>query len=306
MSEGRAYSHPGVIIPLRPEGSRIPLFLIHGVDGDIMRFQPLANMLAADLPVYGIRSQALLGERALTRVEDMAAYYLSELRRFQERGPYYFLGFSFGAMVAFELASQLRAQGERVGMLAMLDSRPMTSFLTFGGRPDLQSRITRPTLRANSHFKNLFARRGLAYAREKLRDRSFRTIYTLLNTFRQPIPRSLQRAYDINWFAALRYAPVPYPGRIILFQTAETTGNIGSRPGRWEQLAGGGVEIREIAGGHGEVLNEPFLQPFARQLSDCLEAAAADVRRRDGRPKKLAQNRDVINPSRPGSPKKVI
>lgn len=280
MSEVPLYAHPGTIVPLRPKGSRSPLFLIHGVDGDVLRFQPLAHMLAADQPVYGIRSQALLRDgRALTRVEDMAAYYLAELRYVQERGPYYLLGFSFGAMVAFELAKQLRAQNERVGMLAMLDSRPMTSSLRFGAQPDIESGIVRPTSRANSHLKKLFAHGGLTYAREKLRDRTFRTVYTVLNTFRQPIPRSLQRAYDINWFAALRYAPVPYHGRIVLFQTAETIRDIESRPGRWEQLAGGGLEIREIAGGHGDVLNEPFLQTFATQLSDCLEAAAEEARR---------------------------
>jgi thioesterase domain-containing protein len=273
MSSGQGF--PGAIVPFRAEGSRSPLFIIHGVDGDVVRFEPLAHSLAADQPVYGIKSQALLGEgRALTRVEDLAMYYVEKLHLVQEHGPYNFLGFSFGSLVAFEMAKQLCTQGERVNMLGMLDSRPMPSFAVLRGSSETEGQVGQTAVRSTRHFRKLFARGGLVYACEKLRARSLRSIYAFLDAARRPIPRFLQRAYDINWFAAVRYAPLPYPGRIVLFQTPETISKTGSRAGKWGHLAGAGVEVREIAGGHGDVLEEPFLLPFARQLTACLEAAA--------------------------------
>lgn len=290
MRRVRRRPYSGAIVPLRAEGSRNPLFLLHGVDGDILEFEKLARNLDAGRPVYGIRSQVLVGERhALTRLEDMAAYYLAELRRVQECGPYCLLGYSFGCLVAFEIANQLWAQGEQVGMLAMVDNRRI---LPYGilkvragrpGQPSLSALSTHlgaehpvgsASLGFNSRLKRLFAPGGLAYVGTRLRAHSLMIIYTVLDAFGKPIPHFLQRAWDINWFAAVRYVPAPYPGRLVLFQTEEAMRDVGSRTGGWEDLAGAGVEVREIAGGHGDVLDEPLVLSFAEQLTACLEAAA--------------------------------
>jgi thioesterase domain-containing protein len=262
-----------VIVPLRAAGSKNPLFLVHGVDGDIVQFESLAGSLHTGQPVYGIRSQALQGESdALMLVEDMASYYLAALRHVQQHGPYCFLGFSFGALIAFEMANQLHAQGEQVGMLAMLDHRPMTSFSAFDGLSRTGSEVGPTAPRFNNHFKRLFAAGGFSFMREKLRARSLRTIYTMLHAVEQPIPRFLQKPYDINWFAAVRYVPVPYPGRIILFQTAKAIRDSVLRASGWENLAGAGVEVHEIAGSHEDVLEAPFVLALAKQLTECLEA----------------------------------
>ena len=104
--------NPSSIVPLRREGGKEPLFLIHGVDGMVARFQALVRYLEPDQPAYAIQSQALFPElTALTRVEDMARYYVPEVRSVQPQGPYHFLGYSFGGLVAFEMARQLHSFG---------------------------------------------------------------------------------------------------------------------------------------------------------------------------------------------------
>jgi len=90
------------IVPIRSHGTRTPLFLVHGVGGNVLGFYGLVKRLVPDLPVYGIQAQALqpVGP-TLIQLKDMAAYYLRELRRVQPHGPYRFLGLSFGGLVAY-------------------------------------------------------------------------------------------------------------------------------------------------------------------------------------------------------------
>ena len=88
-------------------------------------------------PVYGVQAQALLaGQPALLRLEDMAAHYIREIRKIQPNGPYRLLGYSFGGTMALEMAHQLRAVGEVVAPIGMLDAR---SIHLRKGLPDASS-----------------------------------------------------------------------------------------------------------------------------------------------------------------------
>ena len=132
--------NPSAIVAIRPEGSKKPLFLIHGVDGSVARFKTLVSYLEPNQPAYGIQSQALLPEQtALTRVEDMARYYLSDVRAVQPHGPYHLLGYSFGGLIAFELARQLHSFGDSIGLVGMLDTRKMAPMTIVGG-PESQKK----------------------------------------------------------------------------------------------------------------------------------------------------------------------
>lgn len=250
------------VVPLRHTAEPGPLFLIHGSDGTIGNFHKLVNHLDPRLSVYGIQSQALLGEpTALSNVEEMAAYYLKELRALDVRGPYNFLGYSFGGIVAFEMARQFAAQGGERGMVGMIDNRRMSPSPDSG---DSQAR--NPQMAA--HLENLRGRNGFNYARTKLRARCLRYIYSLLQSFEQPVPRFLASAGDVNWFAARRYVPRVYPGRVTLFQTTESAG---MPHNRWIRFSGKGTEVRVIPGGHENLFDEPQVQFLAREITECLQ-----------------------------------
>src|SRR5579864_435664 len=259
------------IIPIRPEGGKEPLFLIHGVDGTIARFQALVNYLEPDRPAYGIRSQALLSEQtALTRVEELARYYLAEVRAVQPEGPYHFLGYSFGGLIAFEMARQLHSVGGRTGLLGMLDTRRMARLPILRAPEQPGNRLELGWSYAAFHVKRVLSPNGLIYAREKIRARWLRTAYTLLRAMGRPIPHYLKSAPDINWFAAVHYAPQFFPGKITVFQAMESPDDARRGYDRWVRLAGEGVEIRQISGRHEDVLAEPNVKSLAREVSGCL------------------------------------
>ncbi len=267
-------AHTGAIIPLRVDGRENPLFLIHGVDGDVDRFQILADCIDPRWPVYGIRAQGLLGEpRGLLCVEDLARYYLAEMKRIQPRGPYFLLGYSFGGLLAFEMGRQLHRQGERVGMLAMMDNRRMTAFSLLGGKAGGPAPTSPAEARWTSYSKRLLSPGGLKFIRDKLCSRSFRGLYTVAHALKVPIPPFLQRAYEINWFAAVRYVPRRYSGPIIHFWSSRSLQDGGPQPGEWTDVAES-VETIHIEGPHSDLIKAPYAAGVAKKVNACLERLA--------------------------------
>jgi amino acid adenylation domain-containing protein len=113
------------LVPLKPSGSRPPLFVVAAGDGNIVGFAPLARRLSAEQPLYALQPSGLDGRRPLDRgIGAMADRYLAALRAVQPDGPYLLAGRCNGATVAFEMAQRLRAAGEEVPLLVALDSEP--------------------------------------------------------------------------------------------------------------------------------------------------------------------------------------
>jgi thioesterase domain-containing protein len=271
------------IVPLRTQGTKAPLFVVHGVDGTLQRFQVLVRHLEPDRPIYGIQSQALLGETvALTSVEELAAYYIRGIQAVVPHGPYHFLGFSFGGLVAFEMARQLRDRGEQVGMLGILDNLRMGSDPSGDGAAPPFRKTARKLEKFADHYQGLGLPRGLWLLKEQLRARALRTIYTILRARRTPIPRFLQSSFHINWFAAVNYVPRSYPGSITLFPACDSTNGPAATNDFWARLAGGGMELHYIPGSHEDVLSEPNVITLAKALTNCL--ASVDSGQGQGSP----------------------
>ncbi|BFV55962.1 non-ribosomal peptide synthetase [Kitasatospora sp. CMC57] len=114
-----------VLLPLRPRGARTPLFCVHPAAGLSWVFSGLLSTLDPEQPVYGLQSQGFADpEAAPASIEEMAKDYLEQIRQVQPTGPYQLLGWSYGGAVAHSMAVQLRAAGEEVALLAMLDGYP--------------------------------------------------------------------------------------------------------------------------------------------------------------------------------------
>jgi thioesterase domain-containing protein/acyl carrier protein len=111
------------LIPIRTEGDGRPFFGVHGGAGTSMLYYPLARQLAPDRPLYAFQAVGLYGrEPPQTSVGAMAARYIEEIRTVQPRGPYNLGGYCFGGLVAYEMAAQLRAAGDEVGVVAMFNA----------------------------------------------------------------------------------------------------------------------------------------------------------------------------------------
>jgi amino acid adenylation domain-containing protein len=102
--------------------SRPAIFCVHPLDGDAYVFASLARALGPDQPFYGFRAQGMDGvQEPLATIEAMAAHYIEEMRFVQVSGPYYLGGYSAGGTVAYEMACQLRTDGEEVAFLGIID-----------------------------------------------------------------------------------------------------------------------------------------------------------------------------------------
>ncbi|MFI5828672.1 amino acid adenylation domain-containing protein [Streptomyces sp. NPDC051578] len=127
LSRGPAGDSLNVLLPLREGGGRRPLFCVHPAIGLSWCYSGLLAHLDREQPVYGLQAHGFSEPGAAPRdVEDVLDDYLREIRSVQPQGPYALLGWSFGGAAAHALAVRLRAQGEEVEFLAVLDAEPMT------------------------------------------------------------------------------------------------------------------------------------------------------------------------------------
>ncbi len=111
------------LVPLKPEGTKPPLYLVHGANHNVLNFNELAHKLDKDQPVYGLQSRGLNGvTEPHDSIHQMAADYISEIVASNPTGPYSLGGFSYGGIVAYEMARQLIAQGKEVRIMAQFDT----------------------------------------------------------------------------------------------------------------------------------------------------------------------------------------
>jgi amino acid adenylation domain-containing protein len=240
--------HWSSLVPIQSAGSYPPFFCIHGVGGNVVGFHELAQHMKPDYPLYGLQSQGLDGKHSChTRIEDMAAHYIDEIRSVRPKGPYHLGGFSLGGLVAYEMACQLLARGEEVGLVVLFD--------TYAGNPineSLVDLLRHPT----------WAR--LQQLPQALRKRVRFTI----RAWR--LPESLKTVMSANTRAAKQYRLRPYSGKVTLLRAGDTW-HVSEDPyARWGQLVGT-LETVEIPGAHMDILREPHVSRLAERLKGCID-----------------------------------
>jgi amino acid adenylation domain-containing protein len=130
-----------MIMPLRPQGRRSPLFCIHPGGGISWSYCALIKHLGPDHPIYGVQARSLARpEPRPTSVEQMAADYADQINMVQPTGPYCLLGWSFGGIVAHAVATELQQRGKQVALLAVLDTYPVCGQLSHEDVPELDER----------------------------------------------------------------------------------------------------------------------------------------------------------------------
>lgn len=227
------------LVAVQPGGNKPALFFSHTLSGTAGYCRQFLGHLGADQPVYGLHSRALAGQPPDLSIEAMAKHYVSEMRVVQDRGPYSLFGYCSGGLVAFEIARQLAQQGERIALLAMLNtpapgSSPVGLFEKF---PHMRLRIEI----AARKLQYFGPRDKLAFVAHKAKNLRRRF---LKNRQRKcPDPERLNVEH-INAAASKMYQPAAvFPGRIIFFSTVESSYLYSVPPvDGWRPLAAEGIE----------------------------------------------------------------
>jgi thioesterase domain-containing protein len=224
----------------------------------VLIYREFAQLLGADQPVYALQAQGLDGRRPPhATLEAMAAHYIDEIRAVQPKGPYFLGGFCFGGVISYEIAQQLHAGGERVALLAALDST--------GPRPT-------KTWRDYARF-----------ATQALRQDPLGLARYLVSTRLLPKPivvpgfdhASLWPSPEVGRAiikAVTQYEPRRYPGRITWFVNSERAPLALSQ---WSEFARE-VERWVFPGSHATAFQHPAIEVLASQVRACLERAQAD------------------------------
>ncbi len=248
------------LVAVQPNGTKPPLFCVHGHSGEIFQCRNLSLSLGADQPVFGLRSQGLGGEAPYFTVEKMADHYLREIRTVQQRkGPYFLAGYCFGGMIAYEMARLLKTQGQEVALLVMFNTPAPGSLKWWPLRPSyLVKRISSELrkLRTLRIREKLVALRTKAIELARQVSGSFKAAlwHALAKSsigIAERKTQGLLSVADINIVAAKAYNPGAYPGRIIFFLTNDddATSLYATDPaGGWMALAEDGVEVSAFDG----------------------------------------------------------
>jgi amino acid adenylation domain-containing protein len=224
------------LILLAQGGARAPFFFVHPVGGTILQYRALARRLGVDRPFYALQSPAIEGDpppRDLS-IEGLAQSYLDAVRTTQPKGRYLLGGWSFGGLVAFEMARALRRAGEEVTLLALLDSHARND-------PHADPE-TLATLAAWEQGD------GKSWPQEHF--------------------VKMERIVDAHLSAVRRWTPQPYDGRAMLF-AAHQPGVARDATLGWGPLLPR-LSVIEMNADHFTLLREPAVREIAERLRAAL------------------------------------
>jgi amino acid adenylation domain-containing protein len=274
------------LVMIQGGDQRPPFFCVHAAGGNVLEYRDLARALGPDQPFYGLQAKGLDGQQEPhTTIKQMAAHYLAEMRDVQPEGPYLIGGRSSGGTIAFEMACQLSAVGQKVALLALLDTYPAGYFKLLPGSGTLGQRASRYAKKLESHIENLRQLRAgakvgyllnkLRYAPDKIKHKLYRRAYNIYKRFGQPLPPVLKNIEEINFGAVKDYVPQTYAGGVTLFLASDLTADYDLRDG-WRELVAGEIEAHEIPGNHINIIKEPHVGALAEKLRSCLDRAQQD------------------------------
>ena len=278
------------LVLLRPGDNVPPLFIVHGLGGGIVGYADLVHHLPPGYPIYGLKAVGLDSDaEPHATIEAMAAHYVQAVRSIQPAGPYRLCGYCYGGVVAFEMARQLAADGERQQLVAIIEGYAP------GWRAHPGAILHPERLRLLAGNMPFWWRDYRALGSDVLRRRVARKLrpqgpaapngctpphgmaQEILDDDLSLLPEYRQRLLEIHLLAIRSYAPTKYPGTVTIFRgrnrtiSQVMTGPLDVDLG-WSRLAAG-VTVHEVEGAHRNIHLMPHVRSLAAVLSTYLAPA---------------------------------
>jgi amino acid adenylation domain-containing protein len=262
---------PGSLVPIQRAGSRQPIFFVHPFFGLAHCYQELSRLLGPDQPFYGLQCYGLeIGQAPLSTIPAMAKFYLHDIRTVQPHGPYQLAGWSMGALIAYELAGQLAAEGETVSFLGLFEGHvPQHTGQASAPSCNEWEKLVDEREAENFRYKT----KQVPTSEEEVSDPSLQMARYLAEFTDVPVEFSreqltrLSRIIATNQLAVESYRPGSYPGNVSLFRVpapADAEKSYG-----WAEFVLGELKIFEIPGTHDGFMSAPSVNIIASHLK-CL------------------------------------
>ncbi|MEJ1929745.1 amino acid adenylation domain-containing protein [Nostoc sp. NIES-2111] len=286
-------SNSSCLIPIQPNGSKIPFFCLPGAGGEPFYLYHLGRYLGEDQPLYSFQANNLDVLEPATRIKEMASHYIQAMQTVQPQGPYLLGGHSLGSIVAFEMATQLVHQGHQVALLAMIDMSAPTS-------QDKQTRIERldwdharwlieaikaveVSLSTNIDISYDTLRSLSVEEQLKLVLQHFKMVNMLPPNAEIMQLKNIVQALKANSLSLINYVPQhTYPGRITLICASEIPlermnsklSEISQNSAMgWEEYSCELVDVHFVPGNHVTMMAEPHVQVLSERLKGCIQQA---------------------------------
>ena len=284
------------------------LFCVPVAGGIVFPYYALAYHMGPDQPVYGLQDPATDGERRpYASIEEMATFYIEAMRRLQPEGPYNLCGWSFGGIVAYEIARQLKEQGEPVGLVGIIDTAVRDERDWLGGanlKADIKFFASAWISALSVVCQGLydFAIRPFGKARREPKKRaSLRSRLRLLwldklhqfylkraskadvvdyndglLAVEQPSLARFVGIFRANTRACKRYVRKPYSGRVTLIKATHRprTGPFTKAAYGWDELVPEGrLDVHTVSGDHFTIMRNPKVKQVSKILREAIENA---------------------------------
>jgi len=251
------------LTPLKTGDGGLPFFLVHGCGSTVLEFHDLVKHIRYSHSIYGMQARGVDGiEEPFDAIEDLSKYHLEAIKRLQPEGPYLLAGYSSGGLVALEMARRLTKGGDKIALLAMIDSYPPLNLLR--GRD----------------FVKLKVRRRIHYIRAKIRKQSSGGFWHRGEGIEtgasvpMPVTRSMPR-YQVLDFEALQSYQLRYYDGNVRFIKAQSEWTFPLDPAAVWAHRVRGLRIDTVPGDHLGIVTTHF-RSLADTLSRYLEEAAGE------------------------------
>ena len=251
-----------------------PVFLIHGMGGNILEFFDFVHHLQTPRTLYGLQARGTDGlEEPCSSIDEMAQFHLEAIKELQLQGPYILIGYSLGGLVALEMARHLAETGESIALLVMIDSYPSPRYAPLAQRLGVVSRTAKHyasrMLRAPGSKTIADANRRSGRLDTLEGPAGFAPVRTSVGI---PFTPEMRRVQEAAVRALRDYKPRFYHGRI-RFVRAATPLHFPEDPEKvWAKFTDQ-FEVETVPGNHHELLTTQYeslaivISRYLRELS---------------------------------------
>lgn len=260
-------THWSPLIALQPNGNKLPFYCVHPAGGNPLCYIDLARNLGNDQPFYALQALGLDGvSKPQMTIEEMATTYIQAIRAIQPHGPYQIGGWSMGGTIAFEMAYQLEQRGEKVSLLALLDTISPELFEVENLNSMLINYIRFAQLPINEKdLAKLDSKQKISWILSLSK-----TAKVVPDYLDMEQAKNLYELYQLHNELAKSYKPKKYEGTVNLFRVTDTPFPVHEKSYGWDKYTDK-ITVHEVSGDHYTLFQQPNLGQLIVKLKNYLK-----------------------------------